>query len=195
MKIIQKPSPNFSTSKYSVIGCQIHKTLGLMPSTLEWMRNPRSNSSAHYLITKKGEIIQMVQLKDRPWSSGRITTSKLSERAKQIMIKDSWWGYVKPGHYLVQVEYECLLYETYTEEQYKASTWLFNQFPFEVGEENFLTHKDTAIDKPDLEKERKEILGRLHKPDECDSKRLVLDNWSQLGIEVESGKIIIFKKI
>lgn len=194
MNITQLPSPNFSTSKYTTIGVQIHKTLGLMPSTLEWMRNPVSYASAHYLITKKGEIIQMVQLKDRPWSAGRITTSKLTERAKNIMVKNYWGGYVKPGHYLVQIEYECLLHETYTEKQYEASTWLLNQFDFEVVEENFLTHKDTAIDKPDLEKERKEILKRLYKPDNCDSKPLVLDNWGQLGIKVEDGKIIIFKK-
>lgn len=195
MKIIQTPSPNFSSSEYTKIGVQIHQTLGLMPSTLEWMRNPRTWVSAHYLIAKTGIIYQMVQLKDRSWSSGRITTYNLTQRAKDIMIKTMWGGYVKPGHYLVQIEYECLLNEEFTEEQYLASTWLFNQFSFEVEENNFLTHKDTAIDKPDLEKERSEILSRLHKPDECDSKRLVLDNWGQFGLEVENGKIILFKKI
>lgn len=195
MKIIQAPSPNFSTSTYTKVGVQIHKTLGLMPSTLAWMRNPRAYASAHYLITKKGLIYQLVQLKDRSWSAGRITKKNLTDRAKNFMIKNQWGFYVKPGHYMIEIEYECLLNETYTEKQYESSVWLFNQFAFEVGEENFLTHEDTASYKPDLEKERAEILKRLHVPDECDSKRLVLDNWSQFGLEVDNGKIILFKKL
>ncbi len=197
MKIIQSPSPNFSISKYTKIGIQIHKTLGLMPSTLEWMRNSRSWVSAHYLITKKGEIHQLVQLKDRSWSAGRITTRSLSDRAKKIMIKTIWGTYVKPGHYLVQVEYECLLNETFTEQQYEASSWLYSQLGFDIEKDKFLTHQDTAIDKPDLEKERKEIIRRLFyiPEDPCDSKPLVLDSWRQLGITVEAGKIILFKKL
>ena len=136
MKIIQKPSPNFSTSKYTKVGVQIHKTLGLMPWTLEWLRNPTAWASAHYLITKKGEIYQLVQLKDRPWAAGRI--NKPSDRARKIMIKTPWRAWVQPGHYLVQVEYECLLHETYTKEQYDATVWLFNQFDFEIDDSNFL---------------------------------------------------------
>ena len=193
MKIIQSPSPNFYTSKYTKVGVQIHKTLGLMPYTLEWLRNPRAWASAHYLITKNGDIHQLVQLKDRPWSAGRI--NQPSARAKKIMMKTAWGTYVKPGHYLIQIEYECLLHETYTEEQYNSSVWLFNQFAFDVTDDNFLEHQDTAVDKPELEKERAEILRRLDVPDECDSSRLVLDSWSQLRLKTENGKIILSKQI
>ena len=193
MKIIQSPSPNFSTSVHTKVGVQIHKTLGLMPSTLGWLRNPRSWASAHFLIAKNGDIYQLVQLKDRSWTSGRI--SKPSELARKIMIKTAWGTYVKPGHYLIQIEYECLLNETYTEEQYLSSVWLFGQFGFDITKENLLTHKDTAIDKPNLENEKAEWLKRMSEPEECDSKRLVLDNWGQFGVKVEGGKIIIFKNI
>ena len=65
MKIIQAPSPNFSKSNYKKIGVQIHQTLGLMPSTLGWLRNPKAQASAHFLITKKGVIYQLVQLDKR----------------------------------------------------------------------------------------------------------------------------------
>ena len=171
MKIIQSPSPNFSTSKYTKVGVQIHKTLGLMPSTLGWLRNPIAWASCHFLITKSGDIHQLVQTKDRSWSSGRI--NRPSERAKKIMLKTIWGSYVKPGHYLIQIEYECLLHETFTEKQYEASVWLFNQFSFDITEDNFLEHQDTAVDKPELEKERAETLRRLYVPKESDSTRLV----------------------
>ena len=193
MKIIQSPSPNFSTSKYTKIGVQIHKTLGLMPWTLKHLQKHTTWVSAHYLITKTGDIHQLVQLKDRPWSSGII--SRPSERAKKIMMKTAWGTYVKPGHYLIQIEYECLHHETYTEKQYEASVWLFNQFPFDVTDDNFLEHQDTAIHKPELEKERAETLKRLNVPNECDSKRLVLENWGQLRLKTEDGKIILYKNV
>lgn len=160
--IIQSPSPNFSKSNHKKIGVQIHKTLGLMPGTLSWLRNPRAYVSAHYLITKKGDIHQLVQLKDRSWSSGRI--NRPSERAKRIMKRTLWGSWVKPGHYLVQVEFECLFSETYTEKQYESAVWLFKQFDFDITETNFLEHQDTAIDKPDLDIEREELLRRLKEP-------------------------------
>ncbi len=191
MKIIQSPSPNFSKSNFTKIGVQIHKTLGLMPSTLGWLRNPRSWSSCHYLIAKNGDVHQLVDIKKRAWSAGRIKSP--SVRAKKIMI-NNLLGYVKPGHYLIQIEYECLINETLTSKQYESSAWLFEQFDFDVTEDNFLEHQDTAIYKPDMEKERAEIFKRLYKPSECDSKRLVLDNWGQFGIKFEGSKIIIFKK-
>lgn len=159
MTIIQSPSPNFSDSTYKKFGVQIHKTLGLMPHTLQWLRNPNSLSSAHYLITKNGTIHQLVQLDKRSWTSGRI--NKPSERAKKIMLLYPSGTYVPPDHYLVQIEFECLLAQTYTEAQYQAAVWLFKQFAFGVTEENFLEHQDTAIDKPDLDAERSEILNRL----------------------------------
>lgn len=110
-------------------------------------------------------------------------------------MKTQWGTWVKPGHFLIQVEFECLANETYTEKQYDSMVWLCNQFSFDVTEENLLTHKDTAIDKPDLEEERRQILIRLSPKNPCDSQPLVLDNWGQLGIKVEEGKIILFKKI
>ena len=69
---------------------------------------------------------------------------------------------VKPGEYLIQVEVECLEHETYTEMQYESIVWLFKQFDFVVDDWNFLTHQDTAIYKPHLEKERLKILQRLN---------------------------------
>ena len=73
MKVIQSSSPNFSATMYSKIGVQLHKTLGLMPGTLDWLRNPDSQASAHYLITKLGVIHQLVSTEKRSWTSGRIS--------------------------------------------------------------------------------------------------------------------------
>jgi len=170
VQIIQTPSPNFSKSKYTKIGVEIHKTLGLMPGTLEWLRNPRSFVSYHFLLLRAGGIRQLVQLKDRSWSAGRI--NRPSERAKKIMIKYPWGTYIKPGHYLAQVAYECLSHQTFTDEQYKDTIWLFKRFSFKIEDGNFLHHQDTAVDKPNLEMERMNILARLETAPEVDREKI-----------------------
>jgi len=194
MKIIQTPSPNFSLSTYKIIGVQIHKTLGLMPSTLAWLRNPKSFVSAHFLIAKDGTVYQLVQLTNRPWSSGRFNNP--SVRGKKILEKN-WFGrYIKPGHYLLQVEFECLLNENFTDLQYQSCIELFKQvLDFNVNEDNLITHQDTAIDKPNMEKERDKILELLvGNKDNNECTEISVDLKSErLNMKFVSGKLIVGK--
>lgn len=190
MNIIQSPSNNFSNSSYEKIGVQIHKTLGLMPETVNWLRDPRSLRSYHVVFARNGDIHQLVPLNKRAWSSGRI--NQPNNRAQNIMMRTQWRTWVKPGHYLVQCGYECLNGQEVTEEQYKSSIWYYRTLPFQLTERNFLTHKDTAIDKPNLDYERNQILQRLD-TDVSDCKELIIDNWHQLRIKVENNKIHLTK--
>ncbi len=166
MNIIQSPSPNFSPSNHKKIGMQIHKTLGLMPWTLRWLQNPVAQASAHLLFARNGDIHQLVQFGNRSWSAGRISNPSL--RAKKIMKKD-WLGrWVKPGHYLIQSEFECLSNQTFTEKQYESVVWVCEnilkaQLDIEITDENLIEHQDTASGKPELDPERTEILRRLEK--------------------------------
>ena len=192
MEIIQSPSPNFSNSSYKIIGAQIHKTLGTMPSTLDWLRDVRSQASAHYLITRKGVVHQLVALDKRPWSSGRIANP--SARAKKIMKRYPWGSYVQPGHYLAQIEFECLFHQTFTEEQYEAFLGLIEEvLDFTLTPEKLLEHQDTAIDKPDLDTERAEILRRIQLDQVgIDFKgMLAIEDGSSVSITNEDGRIII----
>ena len=157
MNIVKTPSPNFSESTYDKIGFQIHKTLGT--NSLAWLRNPRSFSSAHCLIARDGTIYELVPLSKRSWSAGRI--SKPTERALEIMPKTKWGSYVKPGHYLVQIEFECLGNQTFTPAQYTSAEEWIHATGVPVNKATFLTHQDTASFKPDLEEERLEFLSRF----------------------------------
>lgn len=157
MKIIQSPSPNFSNSDIELVGVTLHKTLGLMPWTLDWLQNPKSYSSAHVLFCRNGDIHEMVAHNKRAWGAGRVKNP--SERGKKMLDKHPK---LKPGHFLLQAEYECLLNQTFTSAQYKSSVWYYrNKLKFKLTEENLLTHQDTCDYKSDLEKERKQILKRI----------------------------------
>lgn len=156
MKIIQSPSPNYSKSSYAKIGHQIHKTEGT-DSLLE-LTTRGTNKSANALFKRNGDVHELVDGKHRAWTSGRI--NQPSKRARGIMLRTIWGTYVKPGYYLWQWEFECLTSQTFTQDQYSSFIRYCKQKDIKIIPVLFLTHRDTAIDKPDLEVERAEILRR-----------------------------------
>ena len=68
-------SPNFSTLKNRIITCVvIHATAtSKVDSPKDWLTNPDSKVSAHYLIGLDGKIFQLVDEKNVAWHSGEST--------------------------------------------------------------------------------------------------------------------------
>lgn len=190
MKIIKVPTSNYSLSKYAKIGHQIHKTLGR--DSVTELTKAGTNKSANALFARNGDVYELVDGKYRAWSSGRIRNP--SARAKAIMLKTAWGSYVKPGYYLYQWEFECLEWETYTDAQYASFIEYCKLKNIPIVGSLFLTHQDTASYKPNLEYERSKILRMAIEPTNDPGCRIVLDSWSQFGLEVKDGKIILFKK-
>lgn len=200
MKIIQSSSPNFSESTVRKTVVVLHRTIGSMPGTLEWMRNPASQVSAHFLITKTGEIHQMVDIKDVAWHAGRVYNE--SGRARNVMQKNSWGSYVNPNKYCVGIEFESITAsDKMTDAQLASSVWLLQHIKdeedndFDGSPENIITHRDLTSYKPYMEGWRTAILNELSvSAVHTNSNECVLDNWGQLGIKQVGGKIVIFKK-
>ena len=75
MKILFNYSPNFSKKKRSKIDIKfviIHYT-GMQSEieSIKRLKNPRQKVSCHYLINRKGEVIQMVKDKNIAWHAGK----------------------------------------------------------------------------------------------------------------------------
>lgn len=125
MEIKFRASPNYKTGRKGrkVIAIVNHITAGSMPGCLAWMQNPDSKASAHYLITRAGEIFQLVRDEDTAYHAG-------------IANKPTWGLYdgSNPNYYTLGIEHECLGGGELTEAQYQASLWIHGQL---IGKYNF----------------------------------------------------------
>ena len=163
MEIIQKPTIKWSNTSYEKDLIVIHKTLGLMPGTLTHLSLTGKNVSAHYLVTKIGEIYQMVDDDKNAWHAGRIYSP--SALARKV-IKRTEKGFINPNRYSIGIEFESLDKELWTEAQMVAGTWLIKK----IGITTILTHHEITSYKPkEMTIWRDEILKRLQTPDD-DSK-------------------------
>jgi len=194
---IQSPSPNFSENSTRKTTVVLHKTLGLMPGCLDWMENPQSQVSAHYLVTKKGEVYQLIDTRKVAWHAGRVYNP--SNRAKNIMQKTSWGSYVNPNKYCIGIENEALINDKITGKQLEANILLIKDIirdtynDFDGDPDHIITHRDITSYKPNLELLRDAVIDGLQETP-SNSNLLILDSWDQLKIEVKDKKIILYKK-
>lgn len=116
MDIQKARSPNYWFGNYGRIAIVDHITAGLMTGCLSWLTNPESKASAHYLVTRVGEIFQLVDELNSAFHAG--------------VVNDSDWPLYtgqNPNWYTIGIEHEGLPDEPLTEAQYQASLWLHRQ--------------------------------------------------------------------
>lgn len=99
-----------------------HITAGLYPGCLDWLRNPASEGSAHYLVTRRGRVFQLVKDEDTAWHAGRVK-------------KPNWSLYdgTNPNYATIGIEHEGQPNEPLTSAQYEATLWLHRQLVLEWG--------------------------------------------------------------
>lgn len=127
-KIEWAPTPNMTKGRNGkkIIAIVNHITAGLHPGTLSWMRNPAAQASAHYLVTRAGQIFQMVKDEDTSWHAG-------------IVNRPTWPPHdgTNPNRRTIGIEHEGYKQQggdgNLTEEQYQASLWLHRQLIVKHG--------------------------------------------------------------
>ncbi len=135
MHIIEAPSPNFKTGRQGrkIIAIVNHITDGLMPGTLNWLQNPIAKVSAHYLVSKRGQIYQLVKDEDTAYHAG-------------IVNHPHWPLYdgTNPNYYTIGIEHEARRGEALTEAQYQATLWLHKektaQFKIPLDDDHIIGH-------------------------------------------------------
>src|SRR3990167_5664498 len=95
MNITHSPSPNFYDRKgYKPEIIVTHCTDGYWPSDMDWLRNPASQVSSHFIISPSGEIHQLVAEENVAWHAGRIKnpTAPLKKNALGMLVNPNWYS-------------------------------------------------------------------------------------------------------
>jgi N-acetyl-anhydromuramyl-L-alanine amidase AmpD len=97
-----------------------------------WFTAPDNDvSSAHYGVSRSGEIDQYVDIRRMAWTQG-ITADRLPFVTAQIVKDYSAWGFINPNKFLVGIEHEGTDGRL-TDAQLEASIWLHRHIRDEVA--------------------------------------------------------------
>jgi len=70
--MIERPSPNFNDRQLPIAMVVLHYT-GMQSgaAAIDWLANPESGVSAHYVVAEDGTVLRMVDEAKRAWHAGR----------------------------------------------------------------------------------------------------------------------------
>ena len=95
----ERPSPNHDERKLPVSMLVLHYTgMPDAASAIDWLANPESKVSAHYVVTEEGEVVRMVAEDKRAWHAGKswwrgITDVNSASIGIEIVNPGHEWGY------------------------------------------------------------------------------------------------------
>lgn len=108
MNIIQKKSPNQEDGrkgwKPDMIVC--HITEGNFDGAVSWLCNPASKASAHFVVSRKGEIAQLVNLKNTAWANGTATDASDKRYYGKSTLKSVIDRKTNANYYTIGIETE-----------------------------------------------------------------------------------------
>lgn len=133
--MIERWSPNIDERGAPVSMIVLHYT-GMPdgPSAIDWLANPESRVSAHYVVSEDGTITRMVPEDKRAWHAGR----SYWRGVRDINSASIGIEIVNPGH-----EFG---YRPFPDEQIASVLWLVNDIKqrYGVTRGNIVGHSDIA---------------------------------------------------
>ena len=93
--LIETPSPNFDDRSAPITMIVLHYTgMPDAASAIQWLANPASRVSSHYVVTEDGNVVRMVDEAKRAWHAGRSRWRRVDDvNSASIGIE-----IVNPGH-------------------------------------------------------------------------------------------------
>lgn len=136
--VVSAPSPNYNERGGKDIDTIVlhHTASNNGAGDLAWMRNPKSDVSAHYMVDRDGKIYQLVNDQKRAWHAGKGelhgVPSDINGRSIGIELVNDGSGKTP-----------------FTEAQYKSLTQLtgYLKQEYKVPMKNIVGHADVAVPK------------------------------------------------
>lgn len=162
--MLTKITPNVSSYKTKKIGFIIHGTLGSYNGAVNWLctkpedRPVLSYSSAHYVVSKLGEVTKLADELQVTWHAGVI--SNPTWRARKYMPTKSGIPLIapfkNPNDSFVGIELEWFLGDKITEAQYGAIVNIVKSS--DIKNPVILSHSEIAEYKKDFGRDAKGML-------------------------------------
>ncbi len=136
MEIKQDLTPvNFTPNGMKEVrGLVIHSMWGTYAGSIAWFKNPDAKASAHYCISKDGEITQTVLDKDMAWHAGYYDEP----------VPD--WVLPNPNYYCIGIEFEDNkdVNWPYPQVQKDAGAWLVALLmkKYNIAKDHVMLHKE-----------------------------------------------------
>lgn len=131
----ESPNKDKGRYKYGPEAIVIHICEGTFEGTKAWFKNPKSKVSAHFLISEKGEILQMVDLADTAWHAGGV------KNASWKLLKQG----INPNLYTIGIELAGFATKPPTQAQICATGTLVrelaSQFNIKIDCDHVIPHR------------------------------------------------------
>lgn len=137
-KIIKKSSPNkMSRNGWKPDMIVSHITEGTYSGSISWLCNPESKASAHFVISKNGEITQLVDIKEAAWANGTSTDPTKKNFYGNSSLEIIRNRKTNANYYTISIEHEGFFKDGHgalTPKQLEASIWLHKYIIKQVKE-------------------------------------------------------------
>jgi N-acetyl-anhydromuramyl-L-alanine amidase AmpD len=128
LRVLIRHSPNMTESnrtRSTIEGIVIHDTEGRFIGSVRFLQRTRTQGSAHFVVSRRGQIVQLVPVGDVAWHSG-----------------NNWWNLHSIG-----IEHEGWVgRRAYTEKEYRASAklvaYLATRWGVPVDREHIIGHNE-----------------------------------------------------
>lgn len=130
-------SPNYTKNRkgYKPEAIVIHIAEGTYQGTINWINNPNSLVSYHYLIGKDGKMHQAVELENSAWHAGKISNSTWK------LLKQG----VNPNYYTIGISLAGFAHEKPTIIQILATAILVmntaKKYQIPIDQEHIIPHR------------------------------------------------------
>lgn len=136
MKIIKKSTPNkMGRQGWKPDMIVSHITEGSYSGAVSWLMNPTSQASAHFVVSKKGEITQLVDIREAAWINGTSTDESKNNHYSKSTLKLVRDRKTNANYYTIGIEHEGFSNQgqgRLTPEQFRATVWLHKYILAEV---------------------------------------------------------------
>lgn len=112
-----------------------HIMEGYYNTGINWLCNPKSGASSHFVVSKKGEITQLVDIKRAAWINGTSTNRSKNNHYSKSSLQDVRNRKTNANYYTIGIEHEGFYKDNQgklTPEQFKATVWLHKHIRNEI---------------------------------------------------------------